>query len=124
MCDEPSTGNRSGASDDAGPPPPASPESGPSALESVEYLPEDGAYRATFDADDVAPSVAVVEAVSVVADADLTDLPPLYSVVDPDALDVLLGDAGGPVDVLFELAGYDVTLGGDRVVMRPPETDG
>lgn len=92
------------------------------AFESVEYLPEDEAYRATFDADGVAPSVAAVEAVSAVADVDPTDLPPLYSVVDPDALDTLL-EGGGPVDVVFELAGHHVRLDSGRVVVRPPETD-
>lgn len=123
MCDEPSTGDRSGSSDDAGPSGPGWLESDLDAFESVEYLPGDEAYRATFDADGVAPSVAAVEAVSAVADVDPTDLPPLYAVADPDALDALLGAGGGPVDVVFELAGHHVRLDSGRVVVRPPETD-
>lgn len=67
-------------------------------------------------------SEAVVDAVADAADADPIDLPPLYGVVDPDALDGLfgpiLGDglpSGGRIE--FSYAGYDVAVEGDRILL-------
>lgn len=40
------------------------------------------------------PSTRVVDAVAEVRDVDVADLPPLYDVVDPDALDALFDSTG------------------------------
>ena len=56
---------------------------------------------------DPRPSIALVEAVADRKKVDPTDLPPLYDVVDPDALDTLLDDVE---EVSFAYSGYHVTL--------------
>ncbi|ELZ06314.1 hypothetical protein C482_00790 [Natrialba chahannaoensis JCM 10990] len=58
-------------------------------------------------------SLAVVEAVSTVADCDPTALPPLYDTIDPDALDALFSEqtaADVRPEVSFTYNQYDVTI--------------
>lgn len=61
-------------------------------------------------------SGAVVEAVATVAETDPFDIEPLYSVVDPDALNTIFGreanrpDQEGDVSVTFSFYGYDITV--------------
>lgn len=63
---------------------------------------------------DVPTSTAVVEAVSETAGADPTALPPLYEVIDPDALDRLLDPSSRTrhpsTTVEFVYYGYVVTI--------------
>lgn len=62
------------------------------------------------------PSERVVEAVADAEDADPLDLPPLFGVIDPDALDSLFSSRLGtsPVgEVSFSYGGYDVTVAAD-----------
>ena len=66
-------------------------------------------YRARFGADRC-PSTAVVEVVASLADEEPTRLDPLFSVVDPDALDAVARSPEGDVTVSFTYAGYDVTV--------------
>ena len=89
--------------------------------------PGDGsdAIRATFEWSSTDPSQAVVETVAVASNREPKAIEPLYDVVDPDALDSLVGANGtassrsGPT-VTFEFAGHDVTVRGDgTVVVRP-----
>ena len=66
---------------------------------------------------DATASEAVVATVADRADADPTDLPPLYDAIDPDALDAIFRD-GRPGRVSFEYAGYEVTVcGRDQVTV-------
>lgn len=62
----------------------------------------------------------VVDEVSRIEGVDQTDLPPLYDVVNPDALDSLLGDADreseGDVRISFSYSGYVVTARDDGIV--------
>jgi hypothetical protein len=59
----------------------------------------------------------VVDAVANEADTDPTELTPLGTVIDPDALDSLVADAEDrDVSVDFEYEGYRVTVGNDRGV--------
>ncbi|WP_418281497.1 HalOD1 output domain-containing protein [Halorubrum sp. DTA98] len=80
-----------------------------------------------FDAEIVEPSTAVVGAVATVAGNDPLDIEPLYSTVDPDALDALFDrrkPVVGDLHTRFTLDGYDVTLSSyGSVVVRPPNTD-
>lgn len=69
----------------------------------------------TFEWDDAdAPSHAVITAVAEQLDADPMEIDPIYSVVDPDALDTLFGPDDGepsPVgSVEFEHLGYRVVV--------------
>ena len=68
------------------------------------------------------PSTAIVETVSARTGQSVVDLPPLYDVVDPDALDDLFTGRQTLGVVTFEYAGHDVTVRADRtvdVVARP-----
>lgn len=125
MRDDPSSEDRS-EEPDASLPDPRTLEWDVGAFESVEYRPAERTYRASFDAEAVAPSTAVVGLVSAVADADPTDLEPLHSRVDADALDALVGgSADGEVRVTFAFDDFRVTLAGDgRVEARPRSADG
>ena len=75
-----------------------------------------GSAPAVFEFDDGARTVtdAVVEAVAAAAGDDPLEIEPIHSVVDPDALDALLGQNGrqrhGDVHVTFSFHGYDVTV--------------
>ncbi|ELY30155.1 hypothetical protein C500_09384 [Natrialba magadii ATCC 43099] len=65
-----------------------------------------------YDVDHTA-SLAVINAVSAVADRDPTELPPLYETIDPDALDALLSEqteTGVRPEVSFSYDGYAVTV--------------
>ncbi|MEF8800405.1 MAG: HalOD1 output domain-containing protein [Halolamina sp.] len=57
----------------------------------------------------------IVEKVANTADTDVLDQPPLYDVIDPDALDALV-EAMSDGEVSFIYAGYEVTVESDRTV--------
>ena len=59
------------------------------------------------------PSLAVIEAVTSATQRDALDLEPLYSEIDPDALDMLLASANGDVCVGFQYEGCNVTVDGN-----------
>lgn len=61
------------------------------------------------------PSRAVVQAVADADDSDPVDLPPLYRVLDPDALDAIFRDRPDG-SVTFEYNGYTVTVRGTAEV--------
>jgi hypothetical protein len=73
-------------------------------------------------------SMAVVEAIAHERGVDAADLrPPLYEVVDPEALDALFeaGRQNGTeaVRIEFEYAGYGVSIVTDEAVEVRPVTD-
>ena len=69
----------------------------------------DGTYRWT---DGVEPSVSVVEAVADATGCEATSLPTLHDVVDVDAMNHLLQEAGSSeeVQLTFEYAGRTVEV--------------
>ena len=92
-------------------------ETDPEAVErsdAVQYSSDTDTYRASFD-DTGSVWTAVVSTVAVVAEAKPTDLPPLYSVIDPATLEDLIEPSGpGPptndVSVSFTYDEYAVTV--------------
>jgi hypothetical protein len=79
-------------------------------------------------ANDERISDTVIDGVSAATDTDPLDLPPLYEVVDPDALDCLFHHDSreqGPSDrVEFVFAGCEVGIHADgRVVVDPSQSD-
>jgi hypothetical protein len=69
----------------------------------------------------MSPSERVVMAVADACDTDPLDLPQLYGVIDPDALDALVHDLPGG-EVCFRYVGYIVTVesnGSVRIDGRP-----
>ncbi|WP_135852397.1 HalOD1 output domain-containing protein [Halorussus salinus] len=83
-------------------------------------LAEDSPHRVSYDTPAKRPSQAVVEAVSEVTDTNLTDIGPLYSAIDPEALDKLFrrdDGRGAPTGrVTFALDGHEVTVRSGGVV--------
>lgn len=76
------------------------------------------------------PAEAVLDALGEVADVDPVDLPPLYDVVDPDALDRLFHDGDGRGDgdriLGFTFEDWNVFVSGDgriRVCDATRETE-
>lgn len=86
---------------------------------------EETTVRRSFDWAETKPSAAVVEVVSSALGAVATDVEPLYSAVDPDALDKLVSDPGGRRDctavvVSFTFADRRVTVEGTGTVVAEP----
>lgn len=82
-------------------------------LESFDYYPDEQEYRAIFDSETVSPSTAVACSVSEITEQAPIDREPLYSVIDPDALDAIVTrrpSASGDAHVTFELTGYAITV--------------
>lgn len=68
------------------------------------------------------PSESVIKAVAEAEGCDPLDSPPLYEVLDPDALDALFRGCGS-CRVGFEYAGYEVVVRSNgRVVVREGES--
>jgi hypothetical protein len=67
-------------------------------------------------------STVVAEAIADAAEAAPTELEPLASSIDPEALDALYESAGRGSHVTFKHAGYEVGVHGDgAVVVRPAD---
>jgi len=102
-------------------------ECGICSFESFEYYPDEDVYRAMFDGDVVTPSMAVVGAVSTVADEDPLDIEPLHSTVDPDALDALFSGKRhdkGDIHARFSVAGHSVTVSSyGSIVVRSAQSE-
>lgn len=64
------------------------------------------------------PSETLVSAVAERKGVDPIELEPLYSVVDPDALDTIVGSGGESVELSFDYAGYRVTVEPDGVTVE------
>jgi len=81
---------------------------------------EDSPYRVSYDTPAKRPSQAVVEAISEATDTGLTEIGPLYSAIDPEALDELFRRDGGrgasTGRVTFALDGHEVTVQSGGVV--------
>ena len=95
------------------------------ATESVDFHPPTGTYRTEFDLVGRFPSEAVVNAVAHAAECGPIALPPLFSSVDPDALDMLFGPTStghtrARGSVSFDYAGHTVTVNGHGTVEVTP----
>lgn len=92
-------------------------------FEAFDYLHEENEYRAKFDAREVSPSIAVIEAVALLSEKDPIDLEPIQSVIDSDALDTLLSrniTGSGDLQVTFDFEIYTITMRNyGSIVLRP-----
>ncbi|TMT77987.1 hypothetical protein E2L06_18670 [Haloterrigena sp. H1] len=100
---------------------------GLNSIGTLEYDERTGRYRATYDHGQDFPSEVIIHAVAAVSNTFPTDLEPLYSVIDPDALDSLCasltqGRHEGDARVTFEFHGYTVALNSYGVVEVDPTT--
>jgi beta-galactosidase beta subunit len=103
-----------------------SPGRGPVASDHVTFNGETGTYWTEFDGHTRQPAEAVVYAVAEASQTDPLDLPPLYSVVDTDALNAIVETSTNSrsqteITVSFEYADHHVILDGyGRIVITPP----
>jgi|AntDeeMetagen681_2_1112603.scaffolds.fasta_scaffold00305_13 hypothetical protein len=92
-------------------------------LESLEFDRESDTYRARYDQDATATSMAVVAAVSNVLDTDPLELDPLHDTIDTDALDDLIrcrDPPNEPIGVSFTIEGFEITALSNGVVTLSP----
>jgi hypothetical protein len=93
---------------------------------SISYDSGEETYRARFDDDAIAPSMAIIEAMASVCDTSPTELEPLVDTVDPMAIDRLMRGADGTDDRVLEFRYVEhvVTVHGRGIVeIRPPAVD-
>jgi hypothetical protein len=80
--------------------------------DAITYQEDDRVYRVEYDQSVDTPSVAVVAAVAAMTRSDPMDLDPLYSTIDPSALDDLF--APSPThnrrwgQVVFRYSGFEI----------------
>lgn len=84
-----------------------------------------GAIRSEFEWNETNPAAAIVRSVAAVSNMEPADLPPLYDITDPDALDRILthdspAEEDGLVHMSFLYAGCDVTIDQRGTVMVEP----
>lgn len=81
----------------------------------VEYDPEKGVYRASYEESADSPSIALVEAVAAIEGCDPTALDPLGDTIDVDALNTVVHHSDGTrsIEVTFPYEGYRVTIRSD-----------
>lgn len=65
-------------------------------LGAVEFDLDASVYRARYDPETTAPSVAVVDMLRAIDGVDVTELEPLYEIVDPEGLDLVLEEDSAP----------------------------
>ena len=82
-------------------------------VESVEYHQDSATVRTQFDQEKTPASMAVIAALADIMDADPIELDPLYSTVDPDALDALVRvrlGTDGDIHVTFTHEDHAITV--------------
>lgn len=70
----------------------------------------------TLETDSRRPSQAVIDAVAAVEGTPPTELPPLYDVVDPEALDNVFAGKASLGKVVFNYNSYEVSVEADGYV--------
>ena len=102
----------------------------PDVENAISYDAETDTYRATFDSKAIDPSVAVVTMLSKVREKPSAELTPLFSAIDPEALDKLLtspsvGHQTGDREAGFTIDQYEVTVRSCGIVkVGSKNTDG
>ena len=91
----------------------------------VTYSPESDSFQYAMDTSCYSITEAVVSSVAVATERDPIDLPPLYSAIDPDALDALFSSAfdqgsSRAIRVSFEYADCRVIVEDQETVRVKP----
>lgn len=96
-------------------------------FEHVDYNDRTGTYYATFDWESSTDlTTAIVEGIAAVSGQEVTSLPPLANVVDPDTLARAFKaqrqnvSESGNGCIVFEFAGYELTLYWDGTLIFDP----
>lgn len=90
-----------------------------------ETISETGTYRTTFTDSVDSASEAVISAVATLTGEDPVEMPPLYTAIDPDALDALFrptrtGPRRGDRRLEFAFNGHEVTVKSCGVIVVDP----
>jgi len=97
--------------------------------DALGYNAEFDTYRASFDSDSRSTTEAVISTVGVVSETKPLELPPLYSVIDPDALEGMVqpavrGPSNGDSHVTFTYVDHTVTVHSYGIItVQPPQED-
>ncbi|SEW12968.1 HalOD1 output domain-containing protein [Halobacterium jilantaiense] len=84
-------------------------------------------HRFEYDPADTPPCMAVVSALSAVADVEPTALPPIAETADADALNALVGrfdPADGAIEVSWRQSGFAVSVSSAGTVTVSPADSG
>jgi len=96
-------------------------------IDDVAFDADTDTFWATYDSARDSVSMAVVAVVAAVEDRAPTDLDPLHSVVDTDALQGLFRTSGqrlqSPTSTSFRYEGYEVTVSSEEIVEVSPLAD-
>jgi len=96
-------------------------------VEEVEYSLESGTVRTQFDQETTPASMAVIATLAEVMDTDPVELRPLYSTVDPEALDALVqvrDSTTGDIHITFTHEDHQIRVHSYGVItITPPELD-
>lgn len=93
-------------------------------MEFVEFVIDDGLYRAEYDSNRDQPSSAIVAAIAAADKRDPDELPSLHSAIDTDALNELFstianeGQRNGHLSFPYE--GFEVTVFSEGVIEAKP----
>ncbi|GAB7018494.1 HalOD1 output domain-containing protein [Halostagnicola bangensis] len=93
-------------------------------IEAIEFVVDDGVYRAEYDSSRNQPSLAIVAAIAAADQRDPHELTPLHSAIDTDALDELFsptaneGQRNGYLSFPYE--GFEVTVSSEGVIEAKP----
>ncbi|MFP8958828.1 HalOD1 output domain-containing protein (plasmid) [Natrialbaceae archaeon A-CW3] len=93
-------------------------------MEAVEFVVDDGVYRAEYDSSRDQPSLAIVAAIAAADQRDPYELTPLHSAIDTGALDELFattateGQRNGCLSFPYE--GFEVTVSSEGVIEAKP----
>lgn len=74
---------------------------------------DEGVYRINFDFTTVSPATAIISAVAAVTETDPLQIDPLYSTIDPDALNALFhwrNAQSSDIFLYFSIEGYDIKM--------------
>jgi len=91
--------------------------------EQVEYDARSGTYRASYEGHPI--GTVVVELVGLATDTDPIDLPAIWEVVDPEAVETVFGpqsasDGVPNAQLSFEYGDCRITVRDDRTVVVQP----
>ena len=91
-------------------------------MDAVAFDSDANRFRATFDGDRDAASLAVVAVVAVATNSDPVDLTPLHDAVDSSALDALFSRpaTGNRGSVTFPYEGFELTVCGEGTIEACP----
>lgn len=95
-------------------------------VEAFEYTEETASIRTQFDGEKTPASLAVLATLAEIMDTDPVDLSPLYSRIDPDALDAVVqkrNGSDGDIHVTFTYEAHTIEVHSYGVITITPLDD-